>query len=509
MNNKFSSTAKTCLAGLLILLLLFNSGCYQSLVFLDAETVPKHNNLKILELVTKSGKHIKFDENGGKYFEYDSGKIKYCAVTGTTNEGIFVQISYDDIVTVVIRDRSFTSSWLQTTALLSLAIAAGYLGLIFLLWDSSCPYIYVKNGNDYKFSGISFPGAITSVMERTDYTLLESVPDSNIIEIMLRNDPPNEQQKIDFVQLLKFEHDEKSIVVPDEKYNFYSIENITPPSSASSADGIDINPLLRKKDSILWLSDKTFDDSAIRDTIYINFLYPNHPDSIKLFFRGNNTFWGANMIYKYLDLKGKSIEDWYDYPLIFEKEIRSLFHLFDKAELFKLSVKVFDGKEYIHKGYIRGSGSFFRRNSLLSIDLKNLKSDTIKIMLTPPSNFWCIDEIGICKNIKSLSPSYPELSSVVDHYNYFRQTLILKEDGKYFDMDRAGDLLLLTYNNKMESGKKSSYYLKVKGYFHTGVNHEFENPALLESFYKNPDKLIEYSNEMIKKEKKKYGCNKP
>ena len=81
--------------------------------------------------------------------------------------GSTITVPFTDINSVSLNKRDHAME--LTVFVLGVAGVAGAIFLIILATKSSCPFVYVKNGDTYKFIGELYPGVLTENMQRDDY----------------------------------------------------------------------------------------------------------------------------------------------------------------------------------------------------------------------------------------------------------------------------------------------------------------------------------------------------
>lgn len=81
---------------------------------------------------------------------------------------------------------------------------------------SSCPYVYIFDGEQYSLVGETFPGALLPSLERDDYLPLPGIrPVEDRYQIRLANELM-ENQYMDLTKLLVVNHPADEIVLLDQ-----------------------------------------------------------------------------------------------------------------------------------------------------------------------------------------------------------------------------------------------------------------------------------------------------
>ena len=95
--------------------------------------------------------------------------------------------------------------------------------------QSSCPFVYTTDGEDYSFAGEIFGGALYPKLERDDYLSLPALkPFENNYHIYLNNQA-KEIQSINLAELFVIDHPSNSDVIIDKYGNAFTTTAINKP----------------------------------------------------------------------------------------------------------------------------------------------------------------------------------------------------------------------------------------------------------------------------------------
>jgi len=378
------------------------------------------------------------------------------------NFGEEVTIPFSDIASLSINDKNSGRSVLNViVGTIGIIVATS---LIYAALKSSCPFIYVKNGDEFIFTGELYPGVITANLERNDYLSLPNLQlNNNEYSIRITNEL-KEIQHTDLVQLMVAEHPENIVVLLDKNGLPHSFSSIVPPKNVL-VDNLnnDIKTSL-KKDNISYLFNTDIEYPKNTRHIEFEFEKPALAAQAKLLVTVKNSMW--------LDyIFGKFNEQFGTYYQKFQKDQQSL----PKEKNLKwineqnipLSVylKTMNGWELIDR--INTVGPMASRDIVIPIDVEHIVTDKLEIKLESGFMFWEVDYVGI-----DFSENTPiKLHNLTPHLaldqNYKDVTkLLTNADQKYFVQPNIGDEVTVTFKiNKPSSKLKQSYFLKNKGYY--------------------------------------------
>lgn len=401
-----------------------------------------------------------------------------------------ITIPFSDISKVEVYELNHGRIGLSATGitLASLALVV----ILILLIKSSCPYVYIKNGDSYVFTGELYPGAILPSLERTDYLLLpEFNPDNGEYVLKITNELL-EVQYTDLAELIIIEHPENSEVLLDQKGAIQCISNpVTPQDVRSNNTPSDPKPALHKDDNS-YLFDKKLSESKSNEMIF-SFKNTNSTQK-KLVLRAKNSLW-----FDYL--YGKFNEQFGSYYNTFQKQQRKM--AADKVLKWRdeqhipLSVYVKSKGEWKLIEKINPTGPMAFRDLVVPMNNIETDSETIEIKLETGYMFWEVDYVALDQtsnpelNISELKPH-----SAIDENGKDVTNLLTSEDKKYLIQPKPDNVVVVRYNAPTpKKGMKQTVYLKNRGYYEYIRNYT-GNPdfAKLKTF-RNPGKLSDYSEE--------------
>ena len=105
---------------------------------------------------------------------------------------------------------------------------------IYAALKSSCPFIYVSNGEEYVFSGELYPGNIIKNAQETDYLPLPALQETDgKLNIRITNELL-EIQHTDLAQLMEVSHPKNTRALADKKGQILLYSNLESPVNACS-----------------------------------------------------------------------------------------------------------------------------------------------------------------------------------------------------------------------------------------------------------------------------------
>lgn len=335
--------------------------------------------------------------------------------------------------------------------------------LIILATKSSCPFVYVKNGEVFDFAGELYPGMITPQIQKDDYLPLYTDNQTEFVKIKITNEL-KEIQYTDLVQLLVAEHPNNVEVLLDNKGNPFTFSDIKEPIEAINDNFQSELAASRFKDGISHTFNNHTDDiTSVRS---INFEFKNSIDAQtgKLYLRIKNSFW---LDYAF----GKFNSQFGDYYNTFQKNQQNASN--EKSQKWineqhiPLSIYLYtsEGWQLIDK--INAVGPLAFRNIVVPIPKLPSKEKPIQIKLETGFMFWEVDYVGIdfSENLK-LRFNTIEATEAVDEHNTNVRKLIAKADEVYLVQPNIGNEVNITFPRlPVTEGYSQSLFLKNRGYY--------------------------------------------
>ena len=376
--------------------------------------------------------------------------------------GKTIVIPLADINSISVNDRNTGRSILY-----ALGTTVGVFALLLIIYwatKSSCPFVYINNGEEFVFMGELYPGVITANLQRDDYLALPNFKAFNNEYILKISNELLEIQHTDLAQLLLVDHDENVEILLDKSGNLHSFSSISSPRNVL-VDGIkdDINPSLVKDNNNYLFNTDILNSKSTRELI-LEFDKPENKLTAKLYLTAKNSMW---LDYVY----GKFNEQFGDYYPKFQKDQQKapaengLNWMIDQHIPLSVYIKTTTGWELVE--YINPVGPMATRDLVIPIDLANHSEDKLIVKLESGFMFWEVDYVGIdyTKNLPlKITTILP--SSAIDENNNDVTVLLEKTDKKYFVQPEIGNEVLITYKTEnTKTDQKQSVFLKNRGYY--------------------------------------------
>ncbi len=376
--------------------------------------------------------------------------------------GSQITIPFSEITSISINDKN--SGRVIVNVILGTIGVFVALGIIVLATKSSCPFVYIKNGEEYLFKGELYPGIITANLQSDDYLPLSGIKaENNVYNIRITNEL-KEIQHTDFLQLIAADHSKNVEVLVDSHGNLHTTSVIIGPRGVLVDNSLNsIEPALHKDNNIYAFDTFLEDDSSTRK-IVLEYDKPLKTNRAKLALRVKNSLW--------LDyVFGKFNEQFGSYYPKFQKDQQSV----SKEESLKwineqhiplsVYVRTTNGWELVDR--INAVGPMASREMVIPIDVRNILGDKLQIKLETGFMFWEVDYAGIdYSENEPIQLHYIDANQALNGTNDDVTKLISKADGKYFTQPNIGDEVFVTFKaSEIPNDLNRSVFLKNRGYY--------------------------------------------
>jgi hypothetical protein len=176
-----------------------------------------------------------------------------------------------------------------------------------------------------------------------------------------------------------------------------------------------------------------------------------------------------------------------------------------REELYLLQVRVETPSGWKPRGIIYGGGPFVAEDKAYVLDIGDVTGETLRIKLTPPTQFWNIDFLAvdysddINVNVTEIAPASSGIGSdpAVDE-------LLASLDDRYFVMPRTGDSIELVFPAPAGTpGLDRSILFKASGYYDIRLPADGEPQMdLIRTILAEPGSTLEYALKTYRIEKK-------
>jgi len=361
--------------------------------------------------------------------------------------------------------------------------------IIAALTKSSCPYIYVNDGESFVFQGETYGGAIAQNLERDDYMPLPAIQEKNgTYQIRISNEL-KEQQYTDLAQLIVVNHSKEQEILLDQSGHPQNIENAIQPINAWSYSGDNLNYLLGEKDKeVYFFNDR---DQTING-VNMTFIKPANATKGKLVINGKNTLWFDYLFGKFIEKFGGT----YDFYMEKQRKIPGSERIQRAIDNdFPLSVYLKKNGNWELVEYLFTVGPLASRDFVIPIELSDVQDDTFEVKVETGFMFWELDYAGMSFSTNNsvhtnfLKPSLAVGTGGVDW------TLELGDaDGQYMKQDKIGEVTEVIFKAPPSRNDQiQSVFLHSRGYYE--LIRDFKGlPEIAElNKFKTPGYFSEFS----------------
>jgi len=414
-------------------------------------------------------------------------------------EGSAVIIPFSAIERIEVYDRAqaaTTASWVFG----SLGVAMGVMAvvvIIILMSKSSCPFIYIHNGEHFVFTGEVFSGAIQPGLERHDYLLLPDIaPNEGEYLIRVANEI-REIQHINQMQLLVIDHSEDISVLVDKHGKLQTIRKARQPVDARTYSGTLVTSLVAGKDSLSYYFDDAITTDATLDGIILTFDKPADASAGKLIIRAKNSFWIETVMHQFHGLFGRR------YDAFSQRDAKR-----NPDEMRQIMIQQnFPLAVYIEKGGIWEPVDFFEvagpmamKDDVLEINLENIPQDTFRIKLESGFLFWELDYVAMDFSENMLLPiSIIPVSEAIDELGNDISDAIRSDDHVYYIQPEIGNEAVLRFSAPAFSDSRRTVILHSKGFYTILRDQDGRADWNTIRTFRQPGRMPQFSKELYHK----------
>ncbi|MBT8258402.1 MAG: hypothetical protein KJO49_08025 [Bacteroidia bacterium] len=403
---------------------------------------------------------------GNRYMKWNQpmDEIHFQLIPGTVvpEFGETVEIPFSRISSISINKPDGGTS----VAYASLAIVGVLAGIfiIILATKSSCPFVYVKDGNTYNFNGELYPGVLSANMERDDFLQLD-IKNKELSEIEIRvTNELKEIQHTDLLELMILEEIDDAEVLLDKYGKPLTFSALETPTKVFE-DGLNLNlePGLNK-DKLVYHFNSLENDYANKRHLIAEFDYNEISDQGKLYLTAKNSLWLDYLYGKFNSLFGTY------YPTFQKNQQQTSLEksqtwMDDQHIPLSIYVKNLDGWKFVDK--INPVGPLAFRNLAIPIDLGDCPPGPVQVKLETGFMFWEVDYMGIDfsenlpVDIHYIQPSY-----AVDETGKNVTKLLKGQDRLYLTQPEIGNSVDVTFDlGDLNISGIGSVFLKNRGYY--------------------------------------------
>jgi len=348
-----------------------------------------------------------------------------------------------------------------------LAITGGAIlvaGIIVVATKSSCPFVSAYDGNNMVLQGEIYGGAIYPQLARNDYMELKMAPAPNgNLQLQISNEL-KEKQYTDLAELMVVTHNKDVRIMVDENGKLYSVARPVLPDAATVGNK-DVLPLLSNQKDDQYYS---FDDTLTRNGINqlrLTFNKPVGSKKAKLVLRLKNSYW-LDVTYGKMTMGfGRYYNDFIKQQ--YNKPVADLKQWVKKQEL-PLHIELNTNTGWQSAADITTFGPLANRETVIPLDLANVKGNSIDLQLSTGFMFWDIDYAAIdFSDDANYQVSTLRPLKATDETGKDVTQLITNADGKYMGQLVPGNAAVIEYKFKPQAdiNKTQTYFLHARGYY--------------------------------------------
>lgn len=382
-------------------------------------------------------------------------------------ENNLISIPYHHITRIDIYDKAMEAT-IASHLVTSTAIATVAAFTLLLIWaatKSSCPFVYIKDGETYHFMGEIYGGAISQNMERDDYMPLPAFePADGLYDLKITNEL-KERQYTDIAELILVEHPQNVEVMLDPAGKLHTLSELIPPTLATTEKGKDLASVLQRKDSVscLFLDSDTLNPDF--SSVHLQFPKPADADEAKLLLRAKNTMWLDYIFGEFIAQFGNKYAAFSeDQKTVPAKQKRQW--TINEGMLLAVKVKTSEGWQLVD--HLNMVGPLAPRDLLIPIDLTDLEGDRVDIRLEGGLHFWELDYAAIDYSenmdlpLQTLAASYG-----TDEKGKDVRASLARVDGDYLEQPEIGNEAILHFEapEKNSPEQDVSVFLHTRGYY--------------------------------------------
>ena len=385
------------------------------------------------------------------------------------------------------------------TVFYSVGLALGVLVVAVLLvaaLKSSCPFIYVFDGERYEFAGEIFSGATHPPNERHDYLPLPTLRAvDGEYKIKLANEV-REIQNTNLAELWVIDHPLGGEVLVD-KYGFpHTLTEPQSPANAVTLGGEDVLAGVAVADDACYMGGAPEKANADVDGVVMTFKKPRGATSAKLVVQAKNSFWLDYAYGQFCELFGDVYADWFEEQKTAPAEELRQWSL---EQGIPLALYVEEEGAWTFVDYYHIAGPMAAKRDVLAFDLPADSSDDVKVKLEFGPLFWEIDYVALdCSADLPVRIHSIPATTAVDEKGRDVAGLLRADDGLYYAQPNVGEHALLAFAApEPAEGSTRSTVLHTKGHYEIIRNPQGKPDLKLLYSFRRPGRFIEFSQDLF------------
>jgi hypothetical protein len=409
-----------------------------------------------------------------------------------------VQIPFEDIEKIELYDEDTGAtmlSWLVGAGVIFVVSTLVIAPLLAALLKTSCPFIYVFDGESYVFSGEIYSGATLPQLERHDYLKLPLADRFQDEFRMIITNEVREIQHTNLLELLVHDHPAGVEVHADKYGRIHALQDIQPPVSAESLSGKDALAMVSGRDDMAYINLDTPGPDELTDGLILEFPDPGMAAEARLVVRAKNSVLLDYNMGRFHDLFGRAYPRWNKKQRSSpEQELRQ----WTMDQNIPLSVYIDKNGQWEYVDHYHVAGPMALKEDVLPVPLGSPDGKPLRLKLEFGKYFWEVDFAGI-----DYLPDAQIISHTVAAASAVNQTgaeisqLIAADDGLYYIQPEVGDEATLCFPLPPLEGDERSVILHSKGHYHILRDPTGKPQVKYLKTFREPGQFNRFSNEFL------------
>ncbi len=379
-----------------------------------------------------------------------------------------------------------------------LGISVGVFAILLViiaLTKSSCPFVYAYDGQQYRFVGETYGGAIFAPAERDDYLPLPSIqPENGQYRLKISNEL-KERQYTNLAELWVAQHPADTQVLLDQRGQVQTLTNPLPPTQARTPAGHDCTAQLQATDCSAYLFNEDAPGTA-PNALTLSFAKPAGARHGKLVLHAQNSLWLDYLYGAFIEKFGSSYNTWAARQHVQPAEINRQWGL-DQSIPLKVYVEAGQGWQLAET--IPTIGPLAARDLVVPLDFAANATGQVRVKLECGFMFWEVDYAALdCSPNRPVLLDCCRLQSAVTERGLDARAQLAATDGQYLQQLRPGTAVTLAYETALPApaaGTRRTAFLHTRGYYEH--IRDFKGlPNLPELYaFKKPGRFVDFSKE--------------
>jgi len=351
--------------------------------------------------------------------------------------------------------------------------AALAVGIIALMVECNCPQVYACSGNECKFKGGLYSGAIYKSLERTDYMpLTDPLLSGNKLQLKIGS-VQEEEQIINQVGLLQVDHIAGTNVLLDRHGVAFGYGQPLAPESVTAKGEKNLKQVVSMADGHNYSFGNSPDEGQVSDII-LDFKKPVGVSSGRLVLRARNSAWSGYLMRDFKALFGNQFTAW-----TAKKDAANPQEMikWQMEQSLPIIVSIEKDNHWVEVDYFSTPGNTAPRDMIMNLDLSGFPlEDHFRIRLQTAYRFWDLDYAGIDYTpIENLRNTWLPAKKMMKSDNESQVQFLQGKDGLYTHLSPKENLdLEFEVQPVKDETEESAFFLVGGGYYHYQKNYEGE-----------------------------------